>query len=79
MVVTDGLGLTVGLAIGFTKSDDKNHVTVPVAQVADNVALWPVQIADALMDSAVGVAGVGVTVTVTLADGLLQVPFTQTA
>jgi hypothetical protein len=50
---------------------------VPDAHVAVKVELWPEQMLAGLAAAAVGAAGVGVTVTITLDDGLLQAPFTQ--
>jgi hypothetical protein len=47
------------------------HVNVPVAQDAFNVALEPLQIDGEFKP--VGAAGIGVTVTKVLAEGLLQV------
>jgi hypothetical protein len=55
------------------------QVRVPVAQVADSTELSPAQMVAGAAAMADGAAGIGVTVTVTFADGLTQVPFTQAA
>jgi hypothetical protein len=55
------------------------QVKVPVAQVAESVELSPAHIEAGDAKMLVGAAGIGVTVTVTFADGLTQVPFTQAA
>ena len=55
------------------------QVNVPVAQVADSTELSPAQMVAGAAAMDVGAAGIGVTVTVTFAEGLTQVPFTQAA
>ena len=55
------------------------QIKVPVAQVAESTELSPAQMLAGAAAMAVGAAGIGVTVTVTFADGLTQVPFTQAA
>ncbi len=55
------------------------HVNVPKLQVPESVLDEPEQIADGLAVKLVGALGIVVTFTVTLADGLVQIPFTQAA
>ena len=55
------------------------QVNVPVEQVAVKVVLEPEQILLGLAATAVGVAGVGITVTVTEEGTLLHAPVTQAA
>jgi hypothetical protein len=55
------------------------QVNVPVAQVAESTELSPAHIEARAAEMPVGAVGIGVTVTVTFADGLTQVPFTQAA
>jgi hypothetical protein len=50
---------------------------VPVVQLALNVVDWPSQIEAGVAATAVGVGGVGVTVTKTGEEALLQTPFTH--
>jgi hypothetical protein len=54
-----------------------NHVTVPVQPVASSVVGVPAHIVVAV-GVMLGAVGIGFTVTTTLVDVLLQVPFTQT-
>jgi uncharacterized protein YaiI (UPF0178 family) len=56
-----------------------NQVKLPKAQVPERVLDELEQMADGLAVKAVGADGIVVTLTVTLADGLVQIPFTQAA
>jgi putative heme iron utilization protein len=56
-----------------------NQVNVPKAQVPASVLDSPEQIADGLAVKAVGADGMVVTLTLTFAEGLVQIPFTQAA
>ncbi len=56
-----------------------NQVKIPKAQVPASVLDSPEQIADGLAVKAVGADGMVVTLTVTFAEGLVQIPFTQAA
>jgi len=56
-----------------------NQVKVPNAQFPESVLDSPEQMADGLAVNAVGADGIVVTLTVTLAEGLVQIPFTQAA
>ena len=55
------------------------HVRVPKLQVPERVLDSPEQIADGLAVKPVGTLGIVVTFTVTVADGLVQILFTQAA
>ncbi len=61
------------------KAASLNQVNVPKAQVPERVLDSPEQIADGLAVKAVGADGIVVTLTVTLAERLVQIPFTQAA
>ncbi len=56
-----------------------NQVKVPSEQFPASVLDSPEQIADGLAVKAVGADDIVVTLTVTLAEGLVQIPFTQAA
>jgi hypothetical protein len=56
-----------------------NQVNVPKAHVPASVLDSPEQIADGLAVKAVGADGIVVTLTLTFAEGLVQIPFTQAA
>jgi uncharacterized protein YaiI (UPF0178 family) len=72
------VGETV-LEIVVVKAASLNQVKVPNEQVPASVLDSPEQIADGLAVNAVGTDGIVVTLTVTLAEGLVQIPFTQAA
>ena len=55
------------------------HVNVPKLHVPESVLDEPEQIADGLAVKPVGTLGIVVTLTVTVADGLVQIPLTQAA
>jgi hypothetical protein len=55
------------------------QVNVPVTQVAESVELSPSQMLAGEAAADVGATGIAVTVTVTEAEGLLQVPSIQAA
>ncbi len=55
------------------------HVKAPKLHVPESVLDSPEQIADGLAVKPVGTLGIVVTFTVTVADGLVQIPFTQAA
>jgi hypothetical protein len=61
------------------KAASLNQVKLPNAQFPASVLEEPEQIADGLAVKAVGTDGMVVTLTVTFADGLVQIPFTQAA
>jgi uncharacterized protein YaiI (UPF0178 family) len=67
------------LEIVVVKAASLNQVKLPKAQFPDSVLDSPEQIADGLAVNAVGADGIVVTLTVTFADGLVQIPFTQAA
>ncbi len=67
------------LEIVVVKAASLNQVKVPNEQVPASVLDSPEQIADGLAVNAVGTDGIVVTLTVTLAEGLVQIPFTQAA
>ncbi len=56
-----------------------NQVNVPSEQFPASVLDCPEQIADGLAVKAVGADDIVVTLTVTLAEGLVQIPFIQAA
>jgi hypothetical protein len=70
VVVVGVAGL--GLAIIVVNAELVNHVAVPVVQVAASVEFCPAQIVAGLAKTAVGAAGVGLTVRVTFAEALLH-------
>jgi hypothetical protein len=71
------VGLT-GFVTVVVKPELLYHVAVPVAQVAESVELCPEQIVVGLAEIAVGVVGVGLTVTATFPEILLHpAPLTQ--
>ncbi len=72
------VGETV-LEIVVVKAASLNQVKVPNEQVPASVLDSPEQIADGLAVNAVGADGIVVTLTVTFAEGLVQIPFTQAA
>ncbi len=72
------VGETV-LEIVVVKAASLNQVRVPSEQFPESVLDSPEQIADGLVVNAVGADGIVVTLTVTLAEGLVQIPFTQAA
>lgn len=76
MVVTLGEA-GFGLEIIVVKDASLYQVVVPVAQVAESVELCPKQIVVGLAETAVGAVGVGLTVTITLPEALLQTPLTH--
>jgi hypothetical protein len=63
----------------LVKAMSEYHVSVPEAQTALKVELCPEQIEDGLAVAPVGADGVGVTVTVRAAVGLLHKPITHAA
>jgi hypothetical protein len=63
----------------IVKAASVYQVNVPVAQALCKVEVSPVQIGLLLLVANEGPRGVGVTVTVTAAVGLLQAPSTQAA
>ncbi len=65
--------------IVVVKAASLNQVSVPSEQFPESVLDSPEQIADGLAVNAVGADGIVVTLTVTLAEGLVQIPFTQAA
>jgi uncharacterized protein YaiI (UPF0178 family) len=65
--------------IVVVKAASLNQVSVPKAQFPVSVLDSPEQIADGLAVNAIGADGIVVTLTVTFADGLVQIPFTQAA
>lgn len=73
MVVEVGVA-GLGLEIIVVKAASLYQVVVPVAQVAASVELCPEQIVAGLAEIPVGADGVGLTVIVTLPEGLLQTP-----
>ncbi len=72
------VGETV-LEMVVVKFTSINQVKIPKAQFPESVLDSPEQIADGLAFKAVGADGMVVTLTVTLAEGLVQIPFTQAA
>jgi uncharacterized protein YaiI (UPF0178 family) len=72
------VGETV-LEMVVVKAASLNQVNVPSEQFPASVLDSPEQIADGLAVKPVGADGIVVTLTVTLADGLVQIPFTQAA
>ncbi len=72
------VGETV-LEMVVVKAASLNQFSVPNEQVPASVLDCPEQIAEGLAVKAVGADGIVVTLTVTLADGLVQIPFTQAA
>jgi hypothetical protein len=67
------------LEIVVVKATSLNQVNVPSEQFPASVLDCPEQIADGLAVKAVGADGIVVTLTVTFAEGLVQIPFTQAA
>ncbi len=67
------------LEIVVVKAASLNQVKLPNAQFPENVLDSPEQIAEGLAVKAVGADGIVVTLTVTFAEGLVQIPFTQAA
>ena len=67
------------LEIVVVKAASLNQVNVPKAHVPESVLEAPEQIADGLAVNAVGADGMVVTLTVTFAEGLVQIPLTQAA
>ena len=67
------------LEIVVVKAASLNQVSVPNEQFPESVLDSPEQIADGLAVNAVGTDGIVVTLTVTFAEGLVQIPFTQAA
>ena len=61
------------------KAASLNQVRLPNAQFPESVLDSPEQIADGLAVKAVGADGIVVTLTVTFAEGLVQIPLTQAA
>ncbi len=61
------------------KAASLNHVKLPNVQFPESVLDSPEQIADGLAVKAVGTDGMVVALTVTFAEGLVQIPFTQVA
>ncbi len=61
------------------KAVSLNQVSVPSEQFPVSVLDSPEQIADGLAVKAVGADGMVVTLTVTFAERLVQIPFTQAA
>ena len=55
------------------------HVNVPKLHVPESILDSPKQIADGLALKPVGALGIVVTLTVTVAEGLVQMPFSQAA
>ena len=67
------------LEILVVKPASLYHVNVPKLHVPESVLDSPEQIADGLAVKPVGALGIVVTLTVTVAEGLVQIPFTQAA
>ena len=67
------------LEILVVKPESLYHVNVPKLQVPESVLDEPEQIADGLAVKPVGALGIVVTFTVIVAEGLVQIPFTQAA
>ncbi len=67
------------LEIVVVKAASLNQVNVPKEQFPESVLDSPEQIAEGLAVKAVGAVGIVVTLTVTFAEGLVQIPFTQAA
>ena len=67
------------LEMVVVKVTSLNQVKLPNAHVPESVLDSPEQIADGLAVNAVGADGIVVTLTVTFAEGLVQIPFTQAA
>ncbi len=67
------------LEIVVVKAASLNQVNVPSEQFAVSVLDSPEQIADGLAVNPVGADGMVVTLTVTFAEGLVQIPLTQAA
>jgi uncharacterized protein YaiI (UPF0178 family) len=67
------------LEIVVVKAASLNQVRVPSEQVPASVLDSPEQMADGLAVKVVGADGMVVTLTITLAEGLVQIPFTQAA
>ena len=67
------------LEMVVVKATSLNQVKLPKAQFPASVLDSPEQIADGLAVKPVGADGIVVTLTVTLAEGLVQIPFTQAA
>jgi len=65
--------------IVVVKAASLNQVNVPNEQVPASVLDSPEQIAEGLAVKAVGADGMVVTLTITFAVGLVQIPFTQAA
>jgi hypothetical protein len=65
--------------IVVVKAASLNQVKLPNAQFPESVLDSPEQIADGLAVKPVGAEGMVVTLTITLAEGLVQIPFTQAA
>ena len=61
------------------KATSLNQVRVPSEQFPESVLDSPEQIADGLAVKPVGADGMVVTLTVTFAEVLVQIPFTQAA
>ncbi len=72
------VGETV-LEMVVVKAASLNQFSVPSEQFPESVLDSPEQIADGLAVNAVGADGMVVTLTVTFADGLVQIPFIQAA
>jgi hypothetical protein len=72
------VGETV-LEMVVVKAASLNQVNVPSEQFPERVLDSPEQIAEGLAVNAVGADGMVVTLTVTFADGLVQIPLTQAA
>ncbi len=72
------VGETV-LEMVVVKAASLNQVKVPKAQFPESVLDSPEQMADGLAVKAVGADGMVVTLTVTFAEGLVQIPLTQAA
>ncbi len=67
------------LEIVVVKAASLNQVKLPNVQFPESVLDSPEQIAEGLAVKAVGAVGIVVTLTVTFAEGLVQIPFTQAA
>ena len=67
------------LEIVVVKAASLNQVNVPSEQFPESVLNCPEQIAEGLAVNPVGADGIVVTLTVTFAEGLVQIPLTQAA
>ena len=67
------------LEMVVVKAASLNQVSVPKAQFPESILDSPEQISDGLAVKAVGADGMVVTLTITFAEGLVQIPFTQAA